>query len=278
VVASRDWHLGMIGQGSHFRGADRDLAVLMDERRGRWALPGANARYYSFPPYANQVSGLSEAIRDLDLEDGRLDEVWMGEDLTRPVSVRRTPAFARWQTRVIQEVVRREGFGADDVPDLLFTNYKQIDEVGHRWTMNSPQMQAVVRSADRELSELIGFLDRRVGRRRWILALTADHGIVPRHDLTGGFPVKKERFVADIHEAFGEGVVEQFRPTQLWVDMDRLAENGHTLDELARFIAAYTKGQNASDVGALPAAEREEPLFQAVFPTEALRGLPCLRR
>lgn len=275
VVASRDWHLGMVGHGSFLEGGDRDVAVLLDERKGVWALQGENARYFRFPPYVNEVGGLDEAVHEIDLEDGALNQRWRGEDLTDPTSLRRTPAFARWQTNVIREVIRREGFGADDVPDLLFTNYKQIDEVGHRWTMNSAQMEAAVRSSDDALADLLAILDRQVGRGQWVVALTADHGVVPSRDLTGGFNVNKERFEADIEETFGKGAVQQFRPTQLWLDQEVLDEGGFTVAQVAAFVMAYTKGENAADDAELSESEASDRLFRAAFPSEVLEDLPC---
>ena len=50
-----------------------------------------------------------------------------------------TPARIPWQTRLIDEVVQREGFGADDVPDLLYINYKLIDEIGHALLDEQPR-------------------------------------------------------------------------------------------------------------------------------------------
>ena len=45
-------------------------------------------------------------------------------------------------------MIRREGFGADDVPDLLYLNFKEIDYVSHVWSMNSPEMLDAVVAQD----------------------------------------------------------------------------------------------------------------------------------
>ena len=55
---------------------------------------------------------------------------------------------------MIEEIIRREGFGQDDVPDLLYVNYKQIDKVGHKFSFPSMQMEEVVRGVDAELADL----------------------------------------------------------------------------------------------------------------------------
>ena len=45
--------------------------------------------------------------------------------------------------------MRREGFGADDVPDLLYINYKLVDEIGHLYSMNAAEMRDAVAGAGR---------------------------------------------------------------------------------------------------------------------------------
>lgn len=267
LVAFRTWHLGMIGHGAALTGADRDLVALLDEETKRWALWGPNADIFALPEYANDAAALEQAIRRLDLVDGVADASWLGERvLDDPDLVWRTPAYTEWQTRVLEEMIRREGFGADDVPDLLFTNYKQIDLVGHTWGLESRQMREVVRASDRALNDLVRLLDREVGEGQWVLALTADHGVTPDPERTEAARIDNRDLTAAIERRFGEGVVQALRPTQVWLDRDSLRQKGHTVEDVAAFIADY----RADSVGGSSAA-----LFAAAFPSEVLRDLPC---
>jgi hypothetical protein len=278
MVGFRAWHLGMIGRGSFLTGGDRDLAALMEGKNGEWNLPEPNASYFEFPEYVNDVPGLDESVRRMDLEDGKLDGAWLGEEVVGvPDLLIRTPAYAEWQTRILTEMIRRERFGADRIPDLLFTNYKQIDEVGHKWTMNSPQMAEVVRASDDALGELVAILDREVGREKWVLALTADHGVLPKPKLTGAIAIRNAELVSDIEASFGGDVVKSIRPSQLWVNQGVLKANGYTLGQVAEYIAEYTRGQG-EDPSKLGAQERKEKLFAAAFPSRVMKGLPCLPR
>lgn len=272
--------LGMIGHGASVEGGARHVVAYQEE--SRWTIGEGLRDAFRFPGYVNDVGGLEEAVRRLDLEDGRLDQTWLGERvLDDPTDLSFSPAFAEHQTRVVKEVVRREGLGGDEVTDLLFVNYKQIDTVGHRWTMNSPQMEAVVRSSDDALAQLIDLLDREVGRGEWVVALTADHGSVPDPDLSGGFVIDLPRLARELRAEFDADdddgtVVRQARPTQLWLDVDRLARNGYSLDDVAAFLADITKERNAADPADMPEDDRDTPLFGAVFPSAALEAdLPC---
>ena len=269
--------LGMMGHGSYLDGADKDLAL--GQRAGIWGLTPENMRYFRFEQYINEIGGLDEAVRGLDLQDGALDGVWLDHPLETPDDILHTPAYAEYQTGVIREVIRREGFGQDAVPDLLFTNYKQIDKMGHRWSFPSPQMEAVVGSSAREFAALARMFDEEVGRGEWVMALTADHGSTP--NLPDAFMIDQTALQDDINAAFDTdgddtNVLQSFRVTQLWINIPELEENGHTLEDIADFLMVYTAADNAADPSAVPEDLRDEGLFRAAFPGTVLDGLPCL--
>ncbi len=272
---------GMVGHGSQLDGGDRDIAML--HGGATWEVTPHQEPYFEFPAYLEEVPGLDEAVRRVDLEDGRLDGVWLGEDiLDDPAALVDTPAFPGYQNRVIRESIRREGFGRDAVPDLLFVNYKQIDKVGHRWSMNSPQMEQVLRADDDALAGLVRILDREVGRGRWVLFLTADHGSTPDATFSGGYEIDILDFTNDLLARFdGDGdetrVIHDMRVTQFWVDEGELAEKGFTLDDVAAFVMRYTEGDNVADPSTLPRPERNARVFEAAFPGPALEAAPCLR-
>lgn len=269
--------LGMMGVGTLRGGGDKDIVVA--EFRGEYR-PQINTDLYDFPPYVDDMPGPETYTREVDLEDGRLDGVWMGESvLDDPEDIGHTPAYSRYQRDVIQAVIEREGFGADETPDILFTNFKQVDNVSHRWSMNSPQMEAVVRSSDAALGDLVDFLDATVGEGEWALALTSDHGSTPSPEVSGAFVIDNTRMLEDLRAAFdGDGdereAIQDFRVTQVWLDVDELAENGHTIKDVARFVADYTAAENAPDGAAL--TDPQERLFEAAFPGAVLEDLPCL--
>ncbi len=268
--------LGMMGHGSYLEGADADLAL--GQRAGIWGLTPENLEFFRFEEWVNDIPGLEEEVRGLDLQDGALDGVWLQHPLETPDDILHTPAYARYQTGVIREVMRREGFGQDDVPDLLFTNYKQIDKMGHRWSFPSPQMEAVVRSSAEEFVALTRLLDREVGEGEWVMALTADHGSTP--NLPDAFMIDQGTLQDDINAAFDTdgddvNVLQSFRVTQLWINLAELEEQGHTLEDIADFLMSYTPADNAADPSAVPEPLRDERLFRAAFPGAILDALRC---
>jgi hypothetical protein len=162
----------------------------------------------------------------------------------------------------VEEVVRREGFGRDEVPDLLSLNYKLIDYVGHRWSLHSRQMAQTIREQDAALPEIVELLDHEVGTGRWALILTADHGSQPDPARAGGRRIDITAIDAHIRSRFDDGddraAVEQVQTSQVFLDTEELAENGHTVSEVAASLL------------------RAEPGLAAAFPSELLPLLRCL--
>jgi predicted AlkP superfamily pyrophosphatase or phosphodiesterase len=63
--------------------------------------------------------------------------------------------------------------------DYLAVSFSALDLVGHSFGPRSHEVQDVLARLDRTLGALLAHLDRSVGRRNYVLALTADHGVAP---------------------------------------------------------------------------------------------------
>jgi hypothetical protein len=286
-------HLGMLGHGTRFPGGDADLAVLRDISRVAfdgsdaidWRLPEQLRDLYRFPDYVNDLPPLTGYLDELDRMDGRLDDHWRDHDMAGPETLAafQTPARIPFQTRMVEEIVRREGFGADDVPDLLFVNYKLIDEIGHLYSMNSPEMGDAIRAQDGDLPELIGFLNASIGTGEWVMALTADHGHTPSPAVSGASVISPGRVADAIVSRFdrdrdGRRIVQSVQPTQIYVDVDELHQQGATLTDVSRFVLTLTKREVGSDAWPIAADALDDPAFLAAFPSTWLDELACAPR
>ncbi|MCS6978125.1 MAG: alkaline phosphatase family protein [Gemmatales bacterium] len=78
-----------------------------------------------------------------------------------------------------KKAIVAEKLGQDDVPDLLCVSFSSNDAVGHCYGPDSHEVLDTTLRSDRTLRELLIFLDEYVGKGRYVLALTADHGICP---------------------------------------------------------------------------------------------------
>jgi hypothetical protein len=283
TVGTLPAHTMMMSHGTQWNGGDRDLTMIrqtVETEAGAksvvWTINDPLAPYYAFPSYVNEVATIDPYVRELDQRDGRLDGNWRTDPIARLRSGFDTPARIPYQTDLIREVVRREGFGDDRVPDLLYVNYKAIDSVGHGFGLTTVEMKDTVRYQDRALRELVSFLDREVGRRRWVLVLTADHGAQYPAEATGGIPIDPNKVRALVAERFGTTLIPQVRPTQLWIDAEELGSSDLTVDDIARFIGGLTARQVARSDFELTPERADQRVYQASFPSRLLEILPCI--
>jgi hypothetical protein len=268
-VGTSAWHLGLIGHGSYPPGSGRDrdlVAIKMSSRPlPSWEAPAPTGNFFAYPAYVEDVGGLAEDARRVDASDGRADGTWRGLRFSELEGGFDSPARIPFQTRVISAIVARDDFGADEVPDILAINYKMLDFVTHKWSMNSLQMKDSLKWTDGGLAQLTGALDRLVGKGRYVVILTADHGSTPDPRLSGAFVVKREVLEAHIQARFGRGVVTRASATQVWLDVERLRRAGHSVDQVVRFLLDYREGDHLSITD-----HPNRPVFDAVFPSSLL--------
>jgi Type I phosphodiesterase / nucleotide pyrophosphatase len=288
-LSSVTWHLNMTSHGALWGGGDRDIAVLRvpldadnEGAEGKtWNLQARNQPYFIFPEYVVDLPELSAYTEEVDREDGALDGRWRDNSIEQYEEGWATPARIPYQERMIEEVIVREGFGADQVPDLLFINFKAIDHVSHIWSVNSPEMQDTLRWQDAGLGRFVRFLDDQVGRGNYVLVLTADHGAQFDPEVSGAFQVTPGQLQEDLEGAFpaasGGSVFVAVRNSQIYLDEDEMRRSGYTVEQVAQFVLDYTKAQGASGGAAdVPAAERDDLVFAAAIPSEILPSLECL--
>ena len=281
LVAFKFWHLGLIGHGAAFSGGDRDDAVIVSKSEDLITNPDL----YSLPEGLAGTPGLRQAVQRVDLDDGKADLRWMGHKiLDDPRARRDTPVWAIYQTRLIEALMRMKGYGRDEVPDLLYTNYKQPDEVGHVWNMLLPEMKPTLEYADAQLGRLERFLDRFVGRRRWVMVVTADHGQGVLPEETGAWPINMGELADDIGEHFGVDSEELLDGTSaggFWLDRDFALARGIGAADVSRFLVGYRIEDNVLADQEMPAQYLDrgrDLLFDAAFPAEAMgRVWACSR-
>ena len=89
-----------------------------------------------------------------------------------------TPQVDAATLDMAEAMVTSLDLGRDDAPDFLNVSLSATDRIGHRFgPLSREQMDNLLR-LDRELGEFFDFLDKSVGRNRWSVVLTADHGVV----------------------------------------------------------------------------------------------------
>jgi hypothetical protein len=271
MLAADNWHLTMIGHGSAYSGGDRDIAVLFDED----GVTYTNQGIYALPAIES-ADAYQKEIAELDAADGSQDETWRDHDLADPLVRASSPAQVAYQGYLLRRLIESERFGQDQVPDLLYVNFKPSDDAGHRWGLKSPEVGLTLAAQDSELESLVGYLDRIVGRGRWVLMLTADHGFTPYPDESGAWPIGGGELARDTNEALdrtadGIDLIDRVSSPGAYVNRDQLSLNDLTLREVAGWMADYTVEQNLKE-GEEPPERFEDRETELLFDAAVVGG------
>ncbi len=173
---------------------------------------------------------------------------------------------------LVERAVDAEKLGAHESPDLLCVSFSCTDPIGHAWGPDSQEALDGVLRADLVLKRLLDLLDAKVGKGRYELVLSADHGVCPLPEASvkqgrdgGRIPATALKTEAEdyLQKTFGkkdggqaiEKVVDQY------VYLDRSWMKGHGLDPshvedaLAKWLAqqrgiqaAYTRGELVKEI------------------------------
>jgi arylsulfatase A-like enzyme len=275
MVGYEPWHLGMIGKGAERPGGDKDHAVWLDQEINEWIT---NPDHYSLPSNFEEQEELNGLVYRLDAADGEIDGAWGEHEILDDRSrIEETPAFARYHGRELMDLIRTQGYGKDRITDLLFTNFKHPDRVGHYFNMASEEVREVVSAVDDVLGDLVAFLDRRFDPGEYLLIVTADHGQQPDDEAVNGYAIDPAELRDDIDAKFGP-VTLASSSTEIFLNRAALARTGTTVDEVARFIGGYRLRDNAAWLDRYSGSGGFDPddlLFDMAVPSEMLADLPC---
>lgn len=77
------------------------------------------------------------------------------------------------------EALDQEGLGEDDITDFLAISFSSTDYVGHKFGVDSKEVEDTYLRLDQDIARMLKHLDRKVGKDQYTIFLTADHGALP---------------------------------------------------------------------------------------------------
>ncbi|MGB6154042.1 MAG: alkaline phosphatase PafA [Pricia sp.] len=141
-----------------------------------------------------------------------------------------------------------EKLGTDDITDFLAVSFSSTDYVGHKYGVNSKEIQDVYLRLDQDLARLLNALDKKVGKGEYTLFLTADHGgmdvaaFLADSKIPAGntsWDDSKQKFDAFLKYTFGTtDVVKTFSNYQFFLDHDVVKNLDMSPKEVQEAIAA----------------------------------------
>jgi hypothetical protein len=265
------WHVGMLGRGG--RPLDEaPVGVYWDEVGGGGWRPHHPDRYR----LPHTVPG-PERLEELSA--GYTPPAPSPYDPTGRKAMCCFPPVVRYQGEIIEAAFDSEPIGSDEVPDLLYVNFKAPDYSGHVYNMDDPRQAEVLGAVDQEIGRLADLLMDRFGPGGFALIVTADHGQCPEIDANGGVRVDPIQLEADLEREFGTSVfdlVQMVAPSEVYLSSRALRDAGYTAEDVAAFLQDYRYGQNIGPY-IRPAAIRRDrlgaPAFAAVLPSSFISDL-----
>jgi predicted AlkP superfamily pyrophosphatase or phosphodiesterase len=156
-----------------------------------------------------------------------------------------------------KKAIDAEQLGQDDIPDLLCLSFSSTDLVGHCWGPDSQEVLDVTLHSDRVVKELLDYLDAKVGKGRYIIGVTADHGVCPipevaRRQGKDAGRISPELFTsganAFLQDKFGNGRgklpwIEAAVSNNIYLNRAVLAEQGLKQADVENELAAWLSKQ-----------------------------------
>ncbi|PQV51267.1 putative AlkP superfamily pyrophosphatase or phosphodiesterase [Jejuia pallidilutea] len=172
-----------------------------------------------------------------------------------------------------------EGLGQDNITDVLTVSFSSTDYVGHKFGVNSKEIEDTYIRLDKDLERFFAALDEKVGKGEYVVFLTADHGAidVPAYLQSAKIPagyldndVRKVLFQKFLTDTYGTtDIVEDISNNQIFLNRDMIKALDLDLDDVQEAIVneqiAYphiSKAYTATTMASVDFTEGIEALLQ----------------
>ncbi len=171
--------------------------------------------------------------------------------------IKATPYGNSITTDFAIEALKNENLGKDDITDFLAISFSSTDYVGHKYGVNSKEIQDTYLRLDEDLARLFKALDKNVGEGEYTLFLTADHGAieVPSYlkdvKIPAGhvdYDTTKAKFSEFLKYKYGtEDIVKNFSNLQFFLDHKIIKNLDLNLKDVQEEIAKEFLGYDYID-------------------------------
>lgn len=149
-------------------------------------------------PYEAAISGEKKAVFPHEVKLSSLAQTPYGNTLTKEFAI---------------STIEGEKLGQGEATDFLAVSFSTPDYVGHAFGPRSVEIEDTYLRFDKEIEDLLNYLDTHIGKGNYVTFLTADHGVaeipafLKKHDIPTGLylggEIKKLATNA-LNQKFGE--------------------------------------------------------------------------
>lgn len=170
----------------------------------------------------------------------------------KPGIIRATPYGNSLTKDLALACIRNEQLGKDAVTDLFCISFSSTDIVGHAYGPRAVEVEDVYLRLDRDLEELLNFLDKEVGKNNYTVFLTADHGgaDVPNHLLDNKIPagyISEKKLASAVKDFFTQNygdsaLLASLGNEQVFVNENKLRDLKLDKDAVEQKLADFMEG------------------------------------
>ncbi len=95
---------------------------------------------------------------------------------TRNTVLKSIPAGNTYSIMLAKACIEGEKLGKSGSTDFLTLSLSSTDYIGHRFAPNSIEIEDTYLRLDKDIADLLQYLDRKYGKNNYLIFLTADHG------------------------------------------------------------------------------------------------------
>ena len=125
---------------------------------------------------------------------------------------------------------------------LVYLGLKTTDYAAHRWGLESLEAREAFRAQDACVGKMVQKLNARVGEGNYVVTITADHGMMPMPEVTGGHRLSLRTLLEMIDKKFGAKIRLGGGFINLWFDQAKMKEIGITNQDVAAYLRSLTAG------------------------------------
>lgn len=144
------------------------------------------------------------------------------------------------------ECIRSESLGKDEFPDMLCISFSSPDIIGHSYGPRAVEMEDVYLRLDKEIEDLLNYLDLEVGKENYTVFLTADHGVAENANylkdqkIPAGY-INRKKIEKELKgfcfKQFGDSLIRNVSNEQVFLNQEKISELKLNLNEVEQSLA-----------------------------------------
>lgn len=166
-----------------------------------------------------------------------------------PSVIKSTPYGNTILKDLAKAIIKNESLGKDEHSDFFSVSFSSTDYVGHQHGPHAEELIDTYIKLDKDIADLLQFIDWKVGAENTVVFLTADHGVVSvpnelkKHRIPAGyFDVTEADSLLKIHlnNHFGMGEwVHKYSNQQFFLNQKLIQERQLSLADVQQISAEF---------------------------------------